>query len=336
MQTVSELYARMWRNSAVSLEHCAVIAGVEYGEEDIVGAPVVSRSLFGGAKPTVGACAAGQLDISVIPKGEIPRMAEIRLYTRLVGKKFEVSYYLFNRIPSASEYKVQTPDGQTFFFVWECREGVNPSDFSNYVNLQWSYEFGLTGEQGGNYKTDEAGNSRSWSEPIFFSPTPPGYAVQEFTELAPWDVVTQQSEWIPKGLFYIDTRKLDTESGVLTMNCFDAMMKGDEAFMQEGDVGEWPRTSPVLAAQIAAQMGVELDERSELDETILVPVPAYEDMTGRELLSMIGTAHCGNWTMTDAGKLRLVPLWSIPEATHYLVDQYGDPITLGGVKILVD
>ena len=336
MQTVSELYAQMWRNPAVSLEHKAVIAGVEYGEADIVGAPVVSRSLFGGAKPTVGACAAGQLDISVIPKGDIPRMAEIRLYTRLAGEKFEVSYYLFNRLPSASEYKVQTPDGQTFFFVWEHREGVNPSDFSNYVKLHWSYEFGLTGEQGGSYKTDGAGNSRSWSEPIFFSQTNPGHAVQEFTELAPWNVVMQLSEWIPKGVFYTDTRKLDQESGVLTIHCFDDMDKANGEFLQEGDVGEWPRTSLELAAQIAAQMGVELDERSELDETILVPVPEYEDTTRRELLSMIGIAHCGNWTVTDAGKLRLVPLWSIPEATHYLVDQYGDPITLGGVKILVD
>ena len=233
MQTVSELYAQLWRNAAVNREHRAVIAGVEYGEDDIIGTPVVNRSLFGGSTPTVGSCAAGQLDISVIPKGNIPRMAEIRMYTRLV-----------------------------------------------------------LGEQ--------------------------------------------VSEWIPKGVFYIDTRKLDTESGVLTMNCFDAMMKGDQKFMQEGDVGQWPRTSTEIVAQICAQMGVELDERSELDETILVPAPEHEDTTGRELLSMVGTAHCGNWTMTDAGKLRLVPLCSIPEATHYLVDQYGDPITLGGVKILVD
>lgn len=334
MQTVSELYARMWRNSAVSLEHCAVIAGVEYGEEDIVGAPVVSRSLFGGSAPTVGACTAGQLDISVIPKGEIPRMAEIRLYTRLAGEKFEVSHYLFNRLPSASEYKVQTPDGQTFFFVWEYREGVNPSDFSNYVNLHWSYEFGLTGEQGGNYKTDEAGNSRSWSKPIFFSPTSPGHAVQEFTELAPWNVVTQQSEWIPKGVFYTDTRKLDSESGVLTMHGYDAMLKSEAVFLQEGDIGQWPRASATIVEQICERMGIEPDERSELDERIYVPYP--NDWTMREILSMVATAHCGNWTMTDDGKLRLVPLWSIPEATHYLVDQYGDPITLGGVKILVD
>ena len=80
-------------------------------------------------------------------------------------------------------------------------------------------------------------------------------------------------------------------------------------------------------------MGVELDERTELDDEIKVPYP--NDWTAREILSMVGTAHCGNWTITDAGKLRLVPLWSIPEATHYLVDQYGDPITLGGVRILV-
>lgn len=233
MQTVSELYSKLWRTARHRKEHRAIIAGVTYSEDDIVGTPRTSRPLFGGNVPTVGSCAAGKLDISVIPKSNIPRMAEISMYTRLV-----------------------------------------------------------LGEQ--------------------------------------------VSEWIPKGVFYIDTRKLDTESGVLSIHGYDDMLKGEAPFLQEVDTGDWPRPSSVLVSEICARMGVTLDSRTELDDSIMVPYPDDWDITCRELLSMVGTAHCGNWTMTDAGKLRLVPLWSIPEATHYLVDQYGDPITLGGVKILVD
>lgn len=143
------------------------------------------------------------------------------------------------------------------------------------------------------------------------------------------------SEWIPKGVFYIDTRKLDTESGVLTIHGYDGMLKGEAPFLEEVDQGDWPRKSSVLVSEICGKMGVELDARTELDDSILIPYPDSFDTTCRELLSMVATAHCGNWTMTDTGKLRLVPLHSIPEATNYLVDQNGDTISLGGVRIYV-
>ena len=153
----------------------------------------------------------------------------------------------------------------------------------------------------------------------------------------------QVSELIPKGVFYIDTRKKDDSTGVLTIHGYDAiLLHGGEVYLAEGDVGTWPRAADVVVNDLTARFGVELDERTVIDPDILVSFP--NDWTCRELLGYIGTAHGGNWTITDAGKLRLVPLWSIPdydpddpggEDTSLLVDEQGNHITFGGVRIIV-
>ena len=39
--------------------------------------------------------------------------------------------------------------------------------------------------------------------------------------------------------------------------------------------------------------------------------------------------------VTGEGELLLVPLLSAPPETFYLVTEYGEPITFGGVRILV-
>ena len=151
------------------------------------------------------------------------------------------------------------------------------------------------------------------------------------------------SEWIPKGVFYIDTREADEASGTLTIHGYDAMLLyGGEPYLLEGDVGSWPRSAALVVADIAGRMGLELDPRTVIDPDVAVSFP--NDWTLRETLGYIAAAHCGNWTITDAGKLRLVPLWSIPEydpdepggeETSLLIDQHGDYITFGGVRIIV-
>lgn len=152
----------------------------------------------------------------------------------------------------------------------------------------------------------------------------------------------QSSEWIPKGVFYIDTREPDETSGTLTIHGYDAMLlHGGEVYAQEGDTGEWPRAADVVVAEIAERMELQLDPRTVIDPEIMVSYP--NDWTLRETLGYIAAAHCGNWTITDAGKLRLVPLWSIPdydpdapEGEHsLLVDEQGNYITFGGVRIIV-
>ena len=73
--------------------------------------------------------------------------------------------------------------------------------------------------------------------------------------------------------------------------------------------------------------------RTQVDERIMVGHPG--DRTAQTVLSHIGAALGGNWYITDAGYLRLVTLNSAPAETSLLVDEYGDYITLGGVRIIV-
>ena len=41
---------------------------------------------------------------------------------------------------------------------------------------------------------------------------------------------TQQSEWISKGVYFVDTREADTTTGLLTLHAYDAMLKGEQAY----------------------------------------------------------------------------------------------------------
>lgn len=143
---------------------------------------------------------------------------------------------------------------------------------------------------------------------------------------------SESSEWIPKGTFYIDTRETDS-SGILTIHGYDAMLKAEQTFLDEGDPGEWPRAMDAVVDEIAERMGVELDERTVIDETYLVEYP--NDYTMREILGYIAVAHAGNWIITDTGKLRLVGLADIPAEFGVLVTEDGEAITFGEVMILV-
>ena len=234
MQTVSALYEALFDDEFHSKEHKAVIAGVEYGEADIVGVPEVTRAMFAANTPGIGGCVAGVLDLEVIPKGTIPRMAEIRLYTRLVG----------------------------------------------YVNG-----------------------------------------------------TRQVSEWIPKGVFYIDTRTTDRASGVVTIRAYDAMLKAEQSFLTEVTEDDWPKPMGEVVAEIAQRMGVEVDSRTTLSTAFRVGLPL--EYTMREVLGHIGVAMAGNWYMTDAGKLRLVTLGQMPAETSYLVNEDGDVILFGDTRIII-
>lgn len=86
MQNTSDLYKSIWDNPLCSAETRATIAGVLY-EQDRLSPPETSGSLFPDGKPSVGNCISRQLDLTIFPAGRtIPRMAEIKLETRLVIK----------------------------------------------------------------------------------------------------------------------------------------------------------------------------------------------------------------------------------------------------------
>lgn len=149
---------------------------------------------------------------------------------------------------------------------------------------------------------------------------------------------TQQSEWLPKGTFFIDTR--DEGNGVLTIDAFDPMLKCDQSFTTSGEQGSWPRTDITVVNQICSRIGVTLDARTAaiLTAGYTIQYPGFGEgaYTMRELLGFIGSMYAGNWIITDENKLRLLVLGDIPDdSTSLLITEYGEYITMGGFRIRV-
>ena len=159
--------------------------------------------------------------------------------------------------------------------------------------------------------------------------------IRVFVRLALGDEV---SEWIPKGVFFISTRRLDRVTGSLELHGFDAMRRAGEAWLT-ADYGfeNWPISAQAAAEDIAGRIGVELDPRTALSGGFPVGYPVDEngDLAMADVLEGIAVSEAGNWIITDEGKLLLLKLGDIPPETNYLVDEHGDAITFGGVRILV-
>ena len=65
-------------------------------------------------------------------------------------------------------------------------------------------------------------------------------AVPRMAEIRPYFRVandTRTSEWISKGVYFVDTREADTTTGLLTLHAYDAMLKGEQAYRPGKKVG---------------------------------------------------------------------------------------------------
>ena len=141
----------------------------------------------------------------------------------------------------------------------------------------------------------------------------------------------QVSEWIQKGVYYIDTREPDGDA--LVIHGFDDMLKSEQIWTPDQSL-EFPMPMTQAVDVIANIMGVEIDARTVLNSAYTVDYPA-NDYTLRDVLRFIAAAHGGNWIMSDVGELWLVGLNDLPAETNYLCDEDGDWITFGGDRILV-
>ena len=148
----------------------------------------------------------------------------------------------------------------------------------------------------------------------------------------------QASEWIPKGVFFISTRKRNKLTGTLTITGYDAMLKAEQTWLtSDYDTETWPMTQADALSDIAGRIGVAVDSRTVLSEEYPVEYPVGEngDLTMREVLSGIAVSNAGNWIITDTGKLRLIGYGDIPNETNLLVTEHGEAILFGGVRIIV-
>ena len=163
---------------------------------------------------------------------------------------------------------------------------------------------------------------------LFADNIPRAATIKRYVRLRNGD---QVSEWIPKGTFFTNRRIED--DGYWTIEAYDAMRKAEVVWTPDQSL-EFPMSMPDAAAEFSKILGVPLDERTALNPSYTIDYPA-NDYTIRNELCFIAAAHAGNWIVTDAYTLYLVPLLSAPSETNYLVDGYGYAITFGGDRILV-
>ena len=116
-----------------------------------------------------------------------------------------------------------------------------------------------------------------------------------------------QSEWIPKGVYYVDTREADPETGILTLCGYDTMLKGECAYPSTSHA--WPYTDLYVVREIASFLGVSVDARTTALMTSGFQVPLPADYTVRETLGHIAALYGGSFVLTDSNTLLLVCLW---------------------------
>lgn len=142
------------------------------------------------------------------------------------------------------------------------------------------------------------------------------------------------SDWLPQGVYNVDDRSYNKQTGVLTLHGYDKMLATEQWYTGEGDSA----TDTAIIDRICTQVGITLDSETAAffdskGKSYVFPKP--QDYTCRELLQAIGGLYGGNWTMTAVGNLRMVLLAGLEKSTHYLVDKTGGAIVIGGVRILV-
>lgn len=180
----------------------------------------------------------------------------------------------------------------------------------------------------------------------------PSASIPRMAQVRPYVRVTngtQASEWLPQGIFFIDTRETthnDDGLDILTLHCYDAMLKAEADYPSTSI--SYPAKDYRIVQIIAYAMGLQsssaasnhngIDARTKVlmnngSGIYNIGLPVGYSM--REVLANIAAMYAGNWILTYEGKLRLVTLTELPEETYYLIDEQFDAITFGGDRILV-
>ena len=155
--------------------------------------------------------------------------------------------------------------------------------------------------------------------------------------LAPYVRLTngiEHSEWIPKGVFFIDHREYSGEENErMVINGYDHIILTEDDF--PSSTNEWPRKDIDVVRDIANEIGVSVDKRTVkiMNKGYKINYPAGYSM--REVLENIAAMYAGSFIMSDTAELLLVTMFGIPKETSYLIDNVGLVLTFGGDRILV-
>jgi hypothetical protein len=146
----------------------------------------------------------------------------------------------------------------------------------------------------------------------------------------------RHSEWIQKGVFYIDTRgKVEDGSSIekIHLHGFDDMLKAEQDY--PSSTLSWPARDIDVVREIAAFLGVSVDARTDpiINRGYRINYPA--GYSCRDTLGYIAAMYAGSFVMSDLGELRLITIHGIPRESRYLIEATGSAITFGGDRILV-
>lgn len=168
----------------------------------------------------------------------------------------------------------------------------------------------------------------------------PNAVLPRMAQIIPFVRVTngvEHSEWLQKGLYYLDTREFsfDGRAETLTLHGYDPLLMLEQLYPEVKH--SFPCSDIDAVRDIAYLIGVPIDENTldEMNYDYQIEEPGT--YTCREVLSYIGALYGGNWIINDIGALQLVRFTALPEQTNYLIDHVGNAITFGEeeVRILV-
>lgn len=155
---------------------------------------------------------------------------------------------------------------------------------------------------------------------------------------------TNVSEWLPQGIYFIDTRQqTHSEQGldILDIHGYDAMVLAEATYPSD-TTHDYPLLDRDMVQFIADNMkvspsgrGVQVDPRTWAIMTAGYTFPLPVGYSMREVLCMIAAAYAGNFIITQAGELRLVTMFDLPPETRHLITEEGYKIQIGGLYILV-
>ena len=146
----------------------------------------------------------------------------------------------------------------------------------------------------------------------------------------------RHSEWIQKGVFYIDTRtKKEDGSSIekIVIHGYDDMLKAEQDY--PSSKLSWPAKDIDVVREIANFIDVNIDTRTIpiINRGYTIQYPT--GYSCREVLGYIAAMYAGCFVMSDMGELRLIVINGIPKETRCIVDSSGFAITFGGDRILV-
>lgn len=143
--------------------------------------------------------------------------------------------------------------------------------------------------------------------------------------------VDAESEWLPHGVYYVDTRE-ESEHGTektLVIHGYDAMLMFEQDYPNTNHA--WPYTDIDVIDEMCQTVDVDVDPRTYQYLTAGLEVQLPTGYSMREILEQIAGAYCGNFIMSAEGKLLFVPLYGFePDVNgNYLADQSGNALVFG-------